>query len=306
MLPLIALIFLQPSAFALQSGDYTYSVSGNDTITITGYTGSGGTVEIPNTIDSKPVISIGSSAFEHYTGLTSVIIPDSVTSIGSYAFYHCTGLTSISIGSGVTNIDTYAFSGCTGLTSVILPDSVTSIGYSAFWNCTGLTSISIGSGVTSIGAYAFERCTGLTSVTIPASVTGIGEYAFYNCTGLTRAYFLGNAPEMGDGVFDNCARGFKVQYTAGSTGFTILWWHGYPATPFNKCPAQKALGDDCRNLERLRFFRDSTLARSPIGCKAIQIYYNNADSINAALDRSPALMEAARRVLEALAPMVGR
>jgi hypothetical protein len=283
MLPLIALLFLQPSAFALQSGDYTYSVSGSDTITITGYTGSGGAVEIPNTIDSKPVISIG-----------------------SYAFYQCTSLTSISIGSGVTSIETYAFSGCTGLTSVILPDSVTSIGYSAFWNCTGLTSIGIGSGVTSIGAYAFERCTGLTSVTIPASVTGIGEYGFYNCTGLTRAYFLGNAPEMGDGVFDNCARGFKVQYTAGSTGFTILWWHGYPATPFNKCPAQKALGNDCRNLEKLRFFRDSTLARSTIGRRAIQIYYNNADSINAALDRSPALMEAARRVLEALAPMVGR
>ena len=53
-------------------------------------------------------------------------------------------------------------------------------------------------------------------------------------------------------------------------------------------------------------FRDSRLANSAIGPKAIQIYYNNADSINAALDRSPALRGVARRVLEMIAPMAGK
>ena len=39
--------------------------------------------------------SIGESAFDSCTGLTSVTIPNSVTSIGESAFYGCSGLTSI-------------------------------------------------------------------------------------------------------------------------------------------------------------------------------------------------------------------
>ena len=52
------------------------------TITITGYTGPGGEVIIPATIDGLPVISIGNWAFESLTSLTSVTIPNSVTIIG--------------------------------------------------------------------------------------------------------------------------------------------------------------------------------------------------------------------------------
>ena len=40
---LIGCVFLLPSAFAAQLGDFTYTVSGDTTaIIITGYTGSGG------------------------------------------------------------------------------------------------------------------------------------------------------------------------------------------------------------------------------------------------------------------------
>jgi hypothetical protein len=73
-----------------------------------------------------------------------------------------------------------------------------------------------------------------------------------------------------------------------------------------KCPATKVLGSDNPNLENLRDFRDSKLANSAVGRRIIQIYYNNADSINAALERSPVLRAASRRVLEVIAPMVGR
>ena len=81
----------------------------------------------------------------------------------------------------------------------------------------------------------------------------------------------------------------------------------YENTTINKkCPVKKVLGADNPKLENLRDFRDSSLAQSAIGRKAIQIYYNNADTINAALDRSPALLSATRRVLEVIAPMVGK
>ena len=95
--------------------DYSYTSDGTE-ITITGYTGAGGAITIPDEIDGLPVTRIGNYAFYRCTGLTSVTIPDSVTSIGNYAFYRCTGLTSVTI-----------------------PDSVTSIGESAFRDCTGRT-----------------------------------------------------------------------------------------------------------------------------------------------------------------------
>ena len=137
-------------------------------------------ITIPNS-----VTSIGDYAFSGCSGLTSVTIPNSVTSIGYMAFYNCTGLTSVTIPNSVTSIGGYAFSGCSGLTSVTIPNSVTSIGYMAFYNCTGLTSVTIPNSVTSIGWYAFEDCTGLTSVTIGNSVTSIGEDAFRGCNSLT-------------------------------------------------------------------------------------------------------------------------
>ena len=111
----------------------------------------------------------------------AIAIPKSVTSIGS-AFAGCTGLTSIIIPNSVTSIGGSAFNGCTGLTSITIPNSVTSIGNFAFYGCTGLTSVTIPNSVTSIGGSAFNGCTGLNSVTItiPNSVTSIGNNAFYN------------------------------------------------------------------------------------------------------------------------------
>src|ERR1035437_1631527 len=119
-----ALVFsiVQVAAFhasAATSRDFTYTVD-NSEATITGYTGVGVAITIPNTLDGYSVTGIGDRAFADCMGLTSVSIPASVTSIGDFAFYLCTGLTSVSI-----------------------PASVTSIGDSAFYFCTGLTSISI-------------------------------------------------------------------------------------------------------------------------------------------------------------------
>ena len=76
---LVALLCLAPVAAQAQ---YEY-VTNNGTITITGYTGPGGDVTIPDTINGLPVRSIGESAFAGCTSLTNVIIGNSVTSITS-------------------------------------------------------------------------------------------------------------------------------------------------------------------------------------------------------------------------------
>jgi hypothetical protein len=70
-----------------------------------------------------------------------VTIPSTVTSIGESAFNNCTGLTSVTIPSSVTTIGSKAFYGCTGITSVTIPSSVTAIGDGAFAGCTELTDV---------------------------------------------------------------------------------------------------------------------------------------------------------------------
>ena len=128
--------------------------------------------------------SIGNSAFEGCSGLTSISFPDGLTSIGGYAFRGCSALSSISLPDGLTSIGESTFSGCNGLSSVSLPEGLTSIGESAFEGCSGLSSISLPDGLTSIGSSAFSGCSGLSSISIPGSVNSIGNSAFDDCNGL--------------------------------------------------------------------------------------------------------------------------
>ena len=92
---------------------------------------------------------------------TSYIIPDYVTSIGDSAFQFCSSLSSVVLPDGVTSIGDSAFEGCTSLSSVVFPDSVTSIGDSAFNECDSLRSVVLPDGVTSIGDNAFQFCSSL-------------------------------------------------------------------------------------------------------------------------------------------------
>ena len=138
VMPLLLLLTLP----AVVQAQFSYTTN-NGAITITGYTGPGGAVTIPSTINSLPVTRIGYSAFQHNTSLTSVTIPNSVTNIADFAFSGCTSLTNVTIGNSVTSIGEYAFAGCTSLTNVTIPNSVTSIGDYAFAGCTSLSAITV-------------------------------------------------------------------------------------------------------------------------------------------------------------------
>src|SRR5688572_27751334 len=92
--PLLLWLLLTLPAVVQAQFDYTED---NGAITIIGYTGPGGALAIPATIDGYTVTSIGWYAFYGNTSLTSVTIPNSVTSIGHEAFSSCTSLTNISV-----------------------------------------------------------------------------------------------------------------------------------------------------------------------------------------------------------------
>jgi hypothetical protein len=217
----------------------------NGTITITEYTGPGGDVVIPGTINGLPVTRISAGAFA-YTPVTSVVIPDSLTTIeGRHpitpgAFQGCSSLTAITIPNSVTTIGIWAFEGCSSLTNVVIPDSVTSIGNCAFGACTSLTaftvdplnpvystlngvlfdnsqstliqfaggisgSYTIPQNVTNIGTSAFYHCTSLTSITIPDTVTTVGDQAFLGCSSLTAIAIPNSITKIGGWVFSGCS-----------------------------------------------------------------------------------------------------
>lgn len=123
------------------------------------------------------------------TGLTSVIIPNSVSSVGKRAFLNCSGLANITIGNSVASFGIFAFASCSSLTDVTLPSSVTTITEGLFMDCSNLKSVTIPNSITSIEKRVFDGCGSLTSVTIPNSVSSIGEDSFRNCMGLTTVYW---------------------------------------------------------------------------------------------------------------------
>ena len=194
-------------------------VTNNGAITITGYSGAGGAVTIPATINSLPVTAIGDMAFWYMQGITSLDIPGSVTNIGGRAFGDCLNATNITIGNGVITIGNSAFYECWSLGQLVVPNTVTSIGDYAFRRCYGLTNITIGSGVGSIGSSAFAD-SGLTTVMIPGGVTNIGAFAFYDALSLKT---IGVEPfnqvySSLNGVLFNAAGTTLIQCPSGKIG----------------------------------------------------------------------------------------
>ena len=164
----------------------------------------------------KGVTSIGESAFENCSSLTSVMIPDSVISIGTSAFHSCSRSPSITIPDSVTSIGNFAFEACNSLSSITLSNNITSIGNWAFHGC-HLTSITIPDSVTSIGAMAFHSCSNLKSITIPDSVTSIESAVFYNCTSLTSITIPDSVTSIGESAFSNCSSLQTISLSCKST-----------------------------------------------------------------------------------------
>jgi hypothetical protein len=149
-LTFVVLLFVVPAARA----QFVYTTN-SGTITITGYTGPGGDVTIPDTINGLPVASIGDFALYSCTSLVRIAIPNSVIRIGSSAFEGCTGVTNVALGKSVTSIGSRAFGGCGYLTTITIPASVTSIQPEAFAMCLSLRSVYFEGDAPTFGAKVF-------------------------------------------------------------------------------------------------------------------------------------------------------
>ena len=218
----LPMLSLKAEAATTEDGLFEYEVEENGTgseyqcgVRITRYKGpDSGEVVIPKTIEGYEVKWIGypwqDKVFQGYTGITSIVIPDSVTSIGSSAFSGCKSLAEIDIPDSVTEIGSHAFSGCTSLSKVKLSKNLTGINWGVFSDCTSLTEIDIPDSVTSIGESAFSGCASLAEIVIPDSVTEIGEYAFSGCKSLAEIVIPDSVTSIGGFAFSGCTSLSKV------------------------------------------------------------------------------------------------
>lgn len=132
-----------------------YRVRGRKQVSIEGYSGEGGHVIIPATIN----------------GL-------SVTKINNYAFYDCDNITKVTIPFSVTKIGKAAFADCDNLRCVLISDSVKIIKRNAFYSCDRLTYVLIGNRVRKIQKQAFCECPLLSEVYFRGVAPKINKWVF--------------------------------------------------------------------------------------------------------------------------------
>ena len=171
-----------------------------------------GKIIIPERYDGNEVTRIANAAFENCTGITGVILPETIDYLGTSVFSNCQSLTRVTLPSTITTIPNATFKGCTSLIDFKVPEGVHQIYEHAFSNCTNLESIYLPSTfeLSKIGYLnAFQDCPSLKTiivdeknpeyysdmnclikrgdntvilggneVTIPDGIDTIGEYAF--------------------------------------------------------------------------------------------------------------------------------
>jgi hypothetical protein len=182
--------------------------------------GLGGNYTVPN-----GVTSIGDSAFQFCTNLTSVTIPASVTTIGVAAFQVCLSLTNVAIGSGVTSVGDYSFAYCDHLANIYFSGNAPSFGMDVFeYDPTTLYYFLDATGWPSSEAYVWQvvqplytyttnsgtiTITGFTdagsTVILPSTinglpVTGIGDNAFFKSS-VTSVTIPSTIASIGDLAF---------------------------------------------------------------------------------------------------------
>ncbi|MBP9902068.1 MAG: leucine-rich repeat domain-containing protein [Verrucomicrobia subdivision 3 bacterium] len=248
---MLSVFLLLPSIARAQ---FTYTTAAGK-ITITGYTGPGGAVAIPDTLSGLPVNGIASYAFYNISNLNGVTFGTNVTSIGDSAFASCTSLTNVALPKNVTSIGAGVFEDSDSLTAITVdplnliyssadgvlfnksqttllvcpggktgsypvPDTVTTIAASSFYYCHKLTGVTFGTNVTTIGHSAFASCLGLTSVALPKNITTIEGTPFYACDSLTAITVdpLNLTYSSADGVLFNKSQTTLIEYPGGKAG----------------------------------------------------------------------------------------
>ena len=269
----VVMLLTAPKAGAWsQSTDDGYTITqktGSSDVTLTGYTGSETTLNLPASVTYNDVTynvtaidggafknfkntniiqavnipegykSIGLSAFEGFTGLTSITIPGSLEMLSSYSFESCTALQTVNFAADTASkltINLKSFKDCSSLTEIALPKRLSSMNAGVFTGCTALQQITVADGCTNfvsdgnnlyvkeddvdgyslIGYAAGQNATDLT---IPSEVNGkpvtsIFRLTFQNNAKLQSVTVPASVTNFQSSCFDGCSALKKVSIAA--------------------------------------------------------------------------------------------
>jgi len=218
-----------------ENSDYRYNIYGDGTVGILNYIGTNSIITVPEKINGSPVTRIEDSAFEA-TGLTGIVLPETLLTVGNRAFYGCEKLTSLTIPNNVKTIGKDAFlieknnassfvpwvySRNTDFVIVgdgiliayignapkdlVIPNNVKHISR-FYFNGPAIESVTLPEKLRSIGDSAFEDFTHIESISLPESVTSISHRAFYNCKSLTEISLPASCKTLGNEAFACCPK----------------------------------------------------------------------------------------------------
>ncbi len=227
------------------STDFEYRVLSNkETIEITKYTGFDTIVEIPEQIDDKQVVRVGTEAFYRCSSLTQISIPASVKSIGSGAFLECSSLADVYYAGTRKQWGEISLATDSGLederiTIHFKESDEPAIDYE--YNILNDNTIEIkkytgseaeikipaqidGKQVTLIRANVFKNNNVIKTITIPSSVTSFMGAAIVNCPNLVAIYTdrTSNSYISDDGILFNKEKTELVRVPEGRSGTYIV------------------------------------------------------------------------------------
>lgn len=174
------------------------------------------------------LVKTDSDGDKYITGYTGsggdIVIPEGVTWIGEKAFYGNRDITSVTIPASCWYwVDKQAFAFCPNLKSVTFKGTIGGIGEEAFYACTSLENVTFGGNVGmqslngGIGSYAFSYCISLKTVDFKksdAQVDMLGGCAFSDCTRLASINLPSNLNQIYDDVFINCSSLASIEVPA--------------------------------------------------------------------------------------------
>lgn len=177
---------------------------------------------------SNSLTDLGKNSF-WFSGITSVIIPNSLVTVGDYAFAHCSNLESIEFEEGITVLGKNMFVSAK-IKTINIPNSLQNMGDWVFANCEQLNNVSIEAGIQEIPECYFIGCTALEQIDLPDTVKNISKSAFSGAglkdidlsniqslgtkafanTKLTQVFIPNSITEIPEGLFNGCKELTKV------------------------------------------------------------------------------------------------
>lgn len=135
-----------------------YELKTDGTYMITGYSGSGGALVIPDKFNNITISEIGKNAFNEIKTITSITFNSTgLKKINDSAFYNCTKVVGpLILPEGLTYVGNYSFNFQYGITEFHIPSTLTSMGGSyPLWrgNCPNLSKVTVAEGNTSYYTY---------------------------------------------------------------------------------------------------------------------------------------------------------